>query len=84
MRARSDGKPRGNERQLRYSAAVIVELKADGTYRIVKDENRNFEPRDETVFGIRDARALNLPKMAMMTGHMSGGVFQGEGFNEFV
>ncbi len=68
---------RGNETQLRYSAAVIVELKANGTYRIIKDKGQNFEPRDETVYGIRDARALDLPKLTIMAGRMRGGSFEG-------
>ncbi len=63
---------RGNETQLRYSADVIVKLKADGTYQIIKDKGQNFEPRDETVFGIRDARALDLPKLTLMAGRMMG------------
>ena len=78
MRARSDGKPQGNEKQLSYSADIIIQLRADGTYRIIKDRpDCNFEPRDERVFGIRDAGALNLPKMAVMAGRMDGGVFRG-------
>lgn len=77
-RTRSDGKIRGNDTHLRYWAAVIVKLKADGTYTIIKDTGQNFEPRDETVYGIRDARALNLPKFTMMAGRMRGGVFMGK------
>lgn len=76
--ARDDGKIRGNDTLLRYWAAVIVELHADGTYRIIKDVGQNFEPRDETVFGIRDARSLNLPKLKMMAGRMHGGIFMGK------
>lgn len=77
-RAEKNGKIRYNDTHLRYWAAVIVKLKADGTYKIIKDMGQNFEPRDETVYGIRDARALNLPKLTMMAGHMSGGVFMGK------
>lgn len=79
MTARSDGKIRGNDTHLRFWADVIVKLKADGTYTITKDRSdRKFTPRDETIFGIRDARALDLPKLTMMAGRMSGGVFQGK------
>ncbi len=62
--------------QLQHAADVIVQLRADGTYQITKDRNRDFKSRDEEVYGIRYTEHLKQPNIRAIVGRMGpNGVF---------
>lgn len=46
------------DRMMLMACDIAIELRADGTYRIIKDRNKseegpNFEPHDEVIYGVR-------------------------------
>lgn len=51
---------------MKAAADIVVELKEDGTYEIVKDRTGERAARNEIVYGIRTLSQLAKPLMAHM------------------
>lgn len=50
----------GERNLLKHAADIVIQLKADGTYEILKDRKQDHGPRDEEVYGVRSFNKIEI------------------------